>query len=63
MTRTSICLVLGAVIALAAPLPAAAAPPGPAACGRACLGGLLGRYLAAIVADPEGHEIELLHLN
>ena len=56
MTRTSIWLVLGAVVALAGPAhaaPAHAAPAAGGACGRGCLGGLLGRYLAAIVAhDP-----------
>ena len=58
MTRTSIWLVLGAVVALAAPAHAAPATGG--ACGRGCLGGLLGRYLAAIVAhDPAQAPIDL----
>ena len=51
MTRASIWLALGAVIAFAAPVQAAAARD--AACGRGCLGGLLDRYLTAVVAhDP-----------
>jgi hypothetical protein len=44
-------LALGAVIVLAAPTHAA--PAAAAACGRECLGGLLDRYLNAVVAhDP-----------
>ena len=51
MTRASIWLALGAVMALAAPVHAA--PAKDAACGRTCLGGLLDRYLTAIAAhDP-----------
>ena len=50
MRRASIWLALGAVIALAGSAHAAPAP----ACGRACLGGLLDRYLKAVVAhDPD----------
>ena len=52
MTRVSIWLALGAVLAFAAP--AQAAPAGETACGRACLGRLLDGYLAAVVAhDPD----------
>ncbi len=58
MTRISIWLVLGAVIALAAP--AYATPATGATCGRACLAGLLDRYLAAVVAhDPAKAPLDL----
>ena len=51
MTRASMWLALGAVIAIAAPVQAAAKG---AACGRECLGGLLDRYLVALAAHDPG---------
>jgi hypothetical protein len=45
---------LGICLAAGLALPASAAPAQSAACGRQCLGGLLDRYLAAVVAhDPD----------
>ena len=40
-------------LALAFAAQAHAAPAGGAACGRACLGGLLDRYLAALVSPSK----------
>ena len=52
MTRMSIWLALGAVLAFTAP--AQAAPANGASCGRACLGRLLDGYLTAMLAhDPD----------
>ncbi len=56
MTRASIWLALCAAVALAAPAQAATTG---AACGRACLGGLLDKYLTAVAAhDPAGAPLD-----